>query len=77
MVSEKLDQLIGEVFDDDAGAIGDETLFAACPSWDSLKHAALIVGIESRFGVELSADEIRRLTCKRIARELLAAKGIV
>jgi acyl carrier protein len=72
----KLDQLVSELFDDGASAIGDDTLFAAVEGWDSLKHVELIVGFESRFAIELTAQEIERLTCKRAAREILAARNL-
>jgi acyl carrier protein len=32
---------------------------------DSLKHVEPIVALETRFGVELTAEEIERLTCKQ------------
>ena len=72
----RLDQLIVELFDEDFVALGDETPFARCEGWDSLKHVELIVAIESRFGVDLTAEEIRRLTSRVAAREILAARCI-
>jgi acyl carrier protein len=71
-----LDQLILELFVDEPGPIADDTRFADCSGWDSLKHVELIVAIERRFGVELSAEEIGRLTCKRAAREILADRSV-
>jgi acyl carrier protein len=72
----KLDQLVGELFEGEASAVGDDTLFADVPGWDSLKHVELIVGLESRFGIELTAEEIERLTSKRAAREILMARRV-
>jgi acyl carrier protein len=72
----KLDQLVLEIFDDESTSVGDETPFADVAGWDSLKHVELIVGLETRFGVELTAEEIERLTCKRAAREILAARHV-
>lgn len=71
----KLDQLVSEIFDDEA-AVADETLFADVAGWDSLKHVELIVGLETKFGIELTAAEIERLTSKRAAREILAARHV-
>jgi acyl carrier protein len=70
-----LSQLLSELFDEEADALGEDTPFADCSTWDSLKHVELVVGIETRFAVDLSAEEIARLTCKRATRELLATKG--
>ena len=72
----KLDQLIRELFDDEPAPIGDNTPFAGVPGWDSLKHVELIVAFEARFEVELTAQEIERLTCKRAAREILTARHV-
>ena len=70
-----LNQLVGELFDADT-PIDDETVFAQCAGWDSLKHVQLVVGVETRFGVELSAVEIAALTCKRAIRDVLAARRV-
>ena len=72
----KLDQLVIELFEDEATPIGDETPFAGVRGWDSLKHVELIVAFEARFGVELTAQELDRLTCKRAAREILTARHV-
>lgn len=64
-----------ELFADEAEQLTDDTPFRACESWDSLKHVQLVVGIQSRFDVDLSAEEIARLTSKRRIREVLQARG--
>jgi acyl carrier protein len=73
---DKVDQILNDVLDTEADALGDDTPFTECPMWDSLKHAEFVVGIETRFAVDLSAAEIARLTCKRGTREVLAARGL-
>lgn len=70
-----LDQFVSELFDGEP-PVGDETLFADVAGWDSLKHVELIVGLETRFGIELTAEEIERLTSTRAAREILAARRV-
>ena len=72
----QLDQLVTELFDDEAAAVGDDTRFADLPGWDSLKHVELIVGLETRFGIELTAEEIERLTSKGAARDILTARRV-
>jgi acyl carrier protein len=64
------------LFDDEPAPIGDETPFSGIEGWDSLKHVELIVALETRFAVELTAEEIARLTCKRSAREILTARHV-
>jgi len=75
-VTDQLDQLVADVFPDDADALGEDTAFTDCAAWDSLKHVELVVGIETRFAVDLTAAEIARLTCKRAAREILTERGV-
>jgi acyl carrier protein len=72
----KLDQLVLELFDGESAPIADDTPFAGIEGWDSLKHVELIVALETRFGIELTAGEIERLTCKRAAREILTARHV-
>jgi acyl carrier protein len=71
----KLDGLLADIFGDDATSLGDDTRFADLVDWDSLKHVELIVGIETRFGVQLESAEIARLTSRAAALDVLAAKG--
>jgi len=70
----KLDQIVSELFEDEV--IGDEVLFVDRAGFDSLKHVELIVAIEGRFAIDLTAEEIGRLTCKRAAREILQARRL-
>jgi len=72
----RLDHLIREVFEDEAGTLGDDTPFAAAGGWDSLKHVHLVVGVESRFGVELTADEVAHLTSKAAVRRVLMDRAV-
>lgn len=72
---EQLDRLLVGVFQDEAEMFSEDTPFAQAPSWDSLKHVELVVAIQTRFAVDLSADEIHRMTSKRTVREVLAARG--
>lgn len=69
-----LDQLISEIFDD-AADMADDTPFASASAWDSMKHVELVVGIEQRYGIDLTASDIAALVSRRAARELLASRG--
>lgn len=70
----RLDELMVELFPDEA-PLPPETPFRDYKTWDSLKHVHLVVGIESRFALDLSADEIAGLASRRAVEELLRAKG--
>lgn len=72
---DRLDELMLELFPDEA-ELPPETPFRDYGDWDSLKHVHLVVGLESRFAIELSADEIARLLSRRDIAEVLRARGI-
>ncbi|MEX1071405.1 MAG: acyl carrier protein [Anaerolineales bacterium] len=59
---EELRDLFVEVFGVKIEDIGPQTQFGELPQWDSMGHMDLMVALESRFGVEISAETIRELT---------------
>lgn len=74
-MDQSLHDLMIELFADEADQLTDDTPFRECEGWDSLKHVQLVVGIQSRFEVDLTAEEIARLTSKRRVRDVLRARG--
>jgi acyl carrier protein len=70
----RLDELMLELFPDE-GDLPPETPFPQYKTWDSLKHVHLVVGLESRFALDLSADEIAGLVSRRAVADLLRARG--
>ncbi len=58
----RLRELLAQVLDIPATAIGPETSAATVGSWTSLNHLMLISGIEETFGVVFSNQQIRDLT---------------
>jgi len=48
------------VSDEDV-ALSDATVAGDVPGWDSLRNIMIIAGVESRFGIRLSAAEIEDL----------------
>lgn len=59
---DQLRDIFVDVFKVDSGQITDETQFGDFPQWDSMGHMDLMVALESRFGVEISAETISTLT---------------
>lgn len=49
---------IAEVFEEPVGRISAETLRKAIPGWDSLGTLSLIAGLDERFDVHLSENDI-------------------
>jgi acyl carrier protein len=56
-----LRSLFAETFKVDPSEIGPETQLGEFPAWDSMGHMDLMVGLESRFGVEINAETISQL----------------
>jgi acyl carrier protein len=42
--------------------VGPELAFGDLPQWDSMGHMEVMMALESRFGIEISADTIAALT---------------
>jgi acyl carrier protein len=73
----RLDQLVADVLEEEGDPLGEDTPFADALAWDSLKHVELIIGIQTAFEVDLTTEEIARITNKRAARDVLSARGLV
>jgi len=58
---DELRAVFAEVFRVPASDIGPETQFGELPQWDSMGHMDLMVALESKFGVEISAETISEL----------------
>lgn len=59
---EELRVLFGEVFHVQPHEVTSETQFGELPQWDSMGHMDLMVALETKYGVEISAETISRLT---------------
>ena len=53
---------LAEVFDVDPSEITSETQFGDLPKWDSMGHMDLMIALETRYGVAISAESISELT---------------
>lgn len=57
----KMNEVFIEVFDDEDLSIQSETSAIDVDGWDSLAQIRLIVGIEQKFSISFSVDEITDL----------------
>lgn len=57
-VTEKLQEIFRDVFDDDSIVLFDEMTSNDVEDWDSLSHINLISDIEANFGITFTTDEI-------------------
>jgi acyl carrier protein len=58
---DELRDVFAEVFRIPTAEIGADTQFGELPQWDSMGHMDLMVALESKFGVEISAETISQL----------------
>lgn len=61
-MSDRLKQIMSDVFEVRPDQIGDETSQETLADWTSLAHLRLITELESQFGVQVSMDEALSLT---------------
>jgi acyl carrier protein len=54
--------LMAEIFRVEAEQITADAQLGELPQWDSMAHMDLMVALESRFGVEITAETISQLT---------------
>ena len=72
----RLDDLITEILECDIGSFSSSTPFKDIDGWDSLKHLRLVVGIESNFQIQLSAEDIQKMISLVDARRILKERGV-
>ncbi|NUQ35063.1 MAG: acyl carrier protein [Planctomycetaceae bacterium] len=58
---ERLQQVIGKVFEVDSATVSARTVIRQLPGWDSLKHLKLIMAVETEFSRELTPEQIESL----------------
>lgn len=73
-IYEQLTAIFRDLFDDENLVIGPETSPADIETWDSMNHINLLVAIEGRFGIRLSANEIESLENVGSIVKLIEAK---
>ena len=54
----------------------DELAMQDVPTWNSLTHIDLVVGLEGAFAIELTQDEIVEMQSVGAIRRILAARGV-
>lgn len=71
---DELRALFAEVFHVQPNDVTAETQFGELPPWDSMGHMDLMVALETKYGVEISAETISQLTSVAAIMEHIQAK---
>lgn len=56
---DRIKTLMASLFDLGPGDIPDDAQFGVLKGWDSLGHIALMMAVESEFGVELTTESMQ------------------
>ena len=76
MSREKLKKLLDGVFGEESGQAAAGRPFTELKCWDSLHYVQLVVATQDVFGIELSREQILRITTFGGMREALKEHGI-
>ena len=71
----RLQEVLAGVLMCDVESLPPSTPLTEVEGWDSLKHVMLVVGLETNFGVSLSADEIKSMVTLADVGRILKEKG--
>ncbi|HXA16321.1 MAG TPA: acyl carrier protein [Thermoanaerobaculia bacterium] len=72
----RLQEVLAGVLMCDVESLPPSTPLSDVEGWDSLKHVMLVVGLETNFGVSLSADEIKSMVTLTDIGRILKEKGV-
>jgi acyl carrier protein len=67
----KLDEILCKIFRMDTNQLADNLTMEEVSGWDSLTHMDLISSLEEEFSVQLTMDEIMRMTDIKTIRTII------
>ena len=73
----RLQEIIAEILMCDVESLASASMpLRDTEGWDSLRHVMLVVGLETRFAVKLSAEEIQSMVTLADIERVLTEKGV-
>lgn len=75
-MEEKLKKVMAQILKVNAESINADSSPDTIASWDSLQHMNLVLGIEQRFGISFSEDEIMQMMSYEIIVDILKEKSL-
>lgn len=73
---EQLKQVLADVLDLEASAIGETASVDTIEQWDSLKHLNLVLALEECFGVTLTEEQTVQILSYRLIKIALEEQGV-
>ncbi len=71
---EQIDEVMAQVFNIKASDLNDDINMDNVAYWDSLRNMELIAALESKFGFELTFEEITEMITVGKVREIVSKK---
>lgn len=72
----KVQSIIAKALRIDPTQVTDQLAMAGNPSWDSMKHMEIVVGIEEAYGVQFEFEEIAEMLSVGGIRATLAKRSL-
>ncbi len=76
MAMSKLRETIESIFEEKFDEVAKASHFREIESWDSLSYIKLVVAIQAEFGIELTAQEIQKMSSVSAIDGILKARGL-
>lgn len=76
-MSERLERIFREVFDDGSLRLSPEISPETFPAWDSLSHVRLIMALEAEFDTKFTTDEVIEADSAASIQALLEGKDVL
>jgi len=77
VAARSLREIVARILDTSVELVGDDASFYEDLAADSLEKVEIVVVVERRFGIKLSASEAAAMRSVRDAVTLLESKGVV
>ncbi len=74
-MDDKLNEILGDLFDLDPEEITDQLSAEQVDLWDSLNHLKLVTAVEEAFGFQFTMSEIEGIDGVARLRALIAERG--
>jgi acyl carrier protein len=76
MPEQKLREVLAKIFEVDVSEVSENASPDTIPTWDSLRHMNLVIGLEQAFGIEFSDEEVVEILSYKLIKLVLREHGV-
>jgi acyl carrier protein len=73
-VASRILRIAGDIFEVSPDALQPESSPDSIPTWDSMRHLNLVLGLEQEFGIQFTPEEIEQLLTMELVAALVEEK---